>query len=163
MVIGWYYNFGDRLRQLSAMAFVTNKLKSFGHRMVKNKSNQTNWGFFEAVVKIGFGVAFGLLIYDALSPAFDLLSTIFGTITKRNPWWILIPLYLFNFVIILSAALAIPTFLVLPFFMINNKIFRGSFSKYPESWYEGNRNYLSFLVMWFFGFWALIFKFGGIS
>ena len=138
-------------------------MKSFGRRMVKNKSNQKNWGFFESLLKIGFGVAYGLLVYDALIPASDFLSYIFGIITESNPWWSLIPLYLLYFILFLCSALAIPTFLMLPFLMVGNKILRGSFSKYPESWLRGNKEYRSFLFVWFIGFWALIFKFGGIS
>ena len=121
------------------------------------------WGFFESILKIGFGVVFGFLVYDTMGPISGVIGNNVEGITNNFPWWSLIiifPLYLLLFI----GSVIFPPFIVmLPFFMIGNKLLRGDFSKYPESWHEGDKEYLSFLVVWICGFWAVIFKFGVIE
>ena len=132
--------------------------------MAEEKSNQTKWGFFESVLKIGFGVAFGFLVYDSLVPMADAISVFFADIGNWGvSWWLKILMYPAMGLVLISMIILFPCLILIPFFILNNKIFRGGYSVYPASWYEGDREYWSFLVMWIFGFWALIFKFGGIS
>ena len=131
--------------------------------MSEEKSGKENWGFFESVLKIGFGVAFGFLVYDTLVPMADAISAFFADIGNWGSWWLKILMYPAMGLVLISMIILFPFLILIPFFILNNKISRGGFLVYPASWYEGDKEYLSFLVVWIYGFWALLFKFGVIG
>ena len=90
--------------------------------MAEGKSSRENWGFFELVLKIGFGVAFGFLVYDTLGPMAGIAGSEFVRSTRDFPWWSLFLVYPFIFLLMLCAILVLPFFPLLPIFLISNNI-----------------------------------------
>ena len=111
-------------------------------------------GFFEPMVKIGLGVAFGWSIIHTIGPmsnhALGWLGELIG-----GPWWtwLLFPLFL---VLGLGAMISPPLILLSIFLLPIFRVITGKWFETPDFFEKIGREYLYFLIVWIYSFWALV-------
>ena len=121
------------------------------------------WGFFESIFKIGFGVAFGFLVYDTIWLISEHVhSSSLSTVPGFWPSWTIIITYPVSVLVALVTGVAIPFLVITPFFLIWNKLMTGNFSTKVESAKAG-RELGYFFIVWIYFFWAVTFKLGPIG
>ena len=125
------------------------------------------WGFFESVLKIGFGVAFGFLVYDTAGPLASIFGSWYGLSSDRIsdgfPVWIWPVIYPFAFSIFSILILFGPMALLLPLRLIWPKLVDWSDDDLPSWLDSGEKEFYCFVVIWSYGFWAMLLEFAVIS
>lgn len=109
-------------------------------------------GFFEPIVKIGLGVAFGWLIIHIIGPMSDDALVRLGEETS-GPWW---TWFLLPFLILLGlGAVITPPLLLLAVFVLPIKrLITGNWFQRSDFSKKFEREYTYFLIVWVFSFYA---------
>ena len=121
------------------------------------------WGFFESTFKVGFGVAFGFLVYDTIWLFGESVHSHVWQVIEDWPSWSLIIAYPLGFLGTLLMAIIPPLLILSPFYMIRNKWVTGKFSTPPDYSAKAGKESLYFQIVWYYCFWAVQFKLDAIG
>ena len=111
-------------------------------------------GFFEPIVKIGLGVAFGWSIIHTIGPMSDHAVGWLGEVIS-GPWWtwLLFPLFL---VLGLGAIITSPLLLLAVFLLPIMRLITGKWFEPLNLSEKSGREYSYFLIVWIYSFWAVL-------
>ena len=121
------------------------------------------WGFFESTFKVGFGVAFGFLVYDTIWLFGESVHSHVWHVIEDWPSWSLIIAYPLGFLGNLLMATIPPLLIFSPLIMIRNKWVTGKFLTQSDYSAKAEREMGYFYFIWCYCFWAVQFKLDAIG